>query len=126
MNKPKIHVLIVEDDVVDRMACRRSFAQDTHDYEFVLYEAETARDGLQLARSEKLDCVLLDYNLPDMNGLEYLTELKNGTGEIKVPVIMLTGCRQRRGGGGGHQARCAGLCSQGPKPPIPGAAARGH
>jgi len=91
MNKPKIHVLIVEDDIVDRMACRRSFAQDTHDYEFVLYEAETARDGLQLARSEKLDCVLLDYNLPDMNGLEYLTELKNGFDEIRVPVIMLTG-----------------------------------
>ncbi len=91
MTKPQIHVLIVEDDVVDRMACRRSFAQDIHDYEFVLYEAETARDGLQLVQTQKLDCVLLDYNLPDLNGLEFLAKLKNDQGDIPVPVIMLTG-----------------------------------
>lgn len=91
MSKSQIHVLIVEDDVVDRMACRRSFAQDIHDYEFVLHEAETARDGLQLVKSEKLDCVLLDYNLPDMNGLEFLAEFKNEFGESQLPVIMLTG-----------------------------------
>lgn len=91
MTKPQIYVLIVEDDVVDRMACRRSFAQDTHDYEFVLYEAETALDGLQLVHTQKLDCVLLDYNLPDLNGLEFLTKLSKDQGEIPVPVIMLTG-----------------------------------
>ncbi|ADE13051.1 PAS domain-containing response regulator [Sideroxydans lithotrophicus] len=91
MTKPQIHVLIVEDDVVDRMACRRSFAQDTHDFEFVLVEAETARDGLQLVHTEKLDCVLLDYNLPDLNGLEFLAELKDDLGAIPLPVIMLTG-----------------------------------
>ena len=91
MTKPQIHVLYIEDDVVDRMACRRSFAQDTHDYEFVLYEAETALDGLQLVHTQKLDCVLLDYNLPDLNGLEFLAKLKHDQGEIPVPVIMLTG-----------------------------------
>ncbi len=91
MTKPQIHVLIVEDDVVDRMACRRSFAQDIHDYEFVLHEAETALDGLQLIHTQKLDCVLLDYNLPDLNGLEFLAKLRNDQGEIQVPVIMLTG-----------------------------------
>lgn len=91
MKKSRIRILYVEDDVVDRMACRRWFAQDTFDYEFVLSEAETAQEGLQLARTQPLDCVLLDYNLPDMNGLEFLTELKNDQEEIPVPVIMLTG-----------------------------------
>lgn len=91
MTKPQVHILIIEDDVVDRMACRRSFAQDIHDYEFVLHEAETALDGLQLVRTQKLDCVLLDYNLPDLNGLEFLSKLKDDLGEIPVPVIMLTG-----------------------------------
>jgi CheY-like chemotaxis protein len=91
MTKPQVHILIIEDDVVDRMACRRSFAQDIHDYEFVLHEAETALDGLQLVRTQKLDCVLLDYNLPDLNGLEFLSKLKNDLGEIPLPVIMLTG-----------------------------------
>jgi PAS domain S-box-containing protein len=91
MKKPQINVLIVEDDVVDRMACRRSFAQDTHDCIFVLHEAETARDGLEMMRTQKLDCVLLDYNLPDLNGLEFLTELGADGAEITIPVIMLTG-----------------------------------
>jgi PAS domain S-box-containing protein len=91
MTKPQIRILIVEDDVVDRMACRRSFAQDTHDFEFVLLEAETAGEGLELALTEELDCVLLDYNLPDMNGLEFLTKLRNDQGDVPVPVIMLTG-----------------------------------
>lgn len=39
MNKPQVYVLIVEDDLVDRMACSRALGQNT-DYEFVLYEAE--------------------------------------------------------------------------------------
>ena len=88
--KPQIRVLLVEDDLVDRMACRRALAQDP-DYEFVLSEAETGREGLQLAHAQQPDCVLLDYHLPDLNGLEFLAELRNDLGEIPVPVMMLTG-----------------------------------
>ena len=90
MTKPQIRVLIVEDDLVDRMACRRALAQDPN-CEFVLSEAETGREGLQLAHAQKPDCVLLDYHLPDLNGLEFLAELSNDLGEIPVPVMMLTG-----------------------------------
>jgi PAS domain S-box-containing protein len=90
MSKPQIHILIVEDDIVDRMACRRALAQHT-DFEYVLSEAETAREGLQLAHANKPDCVLLDYHLPDLNGLEFLAELRDDLGEIPVPVMMLTG-----------------------------------
>ncbi|MDO8262717.1 MAG: response regulator [Gallionella sp.] len=90
MTKPQIRVLIVEDDLVDRMACRRALARDP-DYEFVLSEAETGREGLRLAHAQKPDCVLLDYHLPDLNGLEFLAELRNDLGEIPVPVMMLTG-----------------------------------
>jgi len=90
MTKPKIRILIVEDDTVDRMACRRALALDQN-YEFVISEAETGREGLQLAHAQKPDCVLLDYHLPDLNGLEFLAELRNDLGEIPVPVMMLTG-----------------------------------
>jgi signal transduction histidine kinase len=90
MTKPQIRVLLVEDGLVDRMVCRRALAQDP-DYEFVLTEAETGREGLQLAHTQKPDCILLDYHLPDLNGLEFLAELRNDLGEIPVPVMMLTG-----------------------------------
>ncbi len=91
MAKPKIRILIVDDDVVDRMACRRALSRNDLDFEFVMSEAESAHEGLQLAHSSKPDCVLLDYHLPDLNGLEFLAELRNDLGEIPVPVMMLTG-----------------------------------
>jgi PAS domain S-box-containing protein len=90
MTKPLVHVLLVEDDVVDRMACRRALAQVV-DHEFLLSEAETGREGLQLAHTQKPDCILLDYHLPDLNGLEFLAKLTDDEGNISIPVMMLTG-----------------------------------
>lgn len=90
MNKPKIRILVVEDDLVDRMACSRALAKDTSN-QYVLSEAETGQDGIQLARTQKLDCILLDYKLPDMSGLEFLTGLTDESDDIQIPVIMLTG-----------------------------------
>ncbi|MDE2118210.1 MAG: response regulator [Betaproteobacteria bacterium] len=90
MTKPQIRLLLVDDDLVDRMACRRALAQNP-EYEFVLSEAETGREGLRLAHAQKPECVLLDYHLPDLNGLEFLAELRNNQDDVPVPVMMLTG-----------------------------------
>lgn len=88
--RPRIHVLIVEDDVVDRMACRRALKYEAA-CEFVLSEAETGREGLELAKSIQPDCILLDYSLPDLNGLEFLKALAGESGEVGIPVMLLTG-----------------------------------
>lgn len=90
MTKPQIRVLIIDDDIVDRMACQRVLKLNP-DYDFILSEAETGREGLQLVHAERPDCILLDYRLPDLDGLEFLAELRDETGEIPVPVMMLTG-----------------------------------
>ena len=90
MTKPQIRILVIDDDIVDRKACQRVLAQNP-DYEFVLSEAETGQEGLQLAHSEKPDCILLDYRLPDLDGLEFLAERRDEGGEIPIPVMMLTG-----------------------------------
>jgi PAS domain S-box-containing protein len=90
MSKPLIRVLLVEDDAVDRMACRRALARNA-DYEFLLSEAESGQEGLQLAHEQQPDCVLLDYHLPDLNGLEFLAALTDETGGVSIPVMMLTG-----------------------------------
>lgn len=89
-NKPTIRLLLVDDDQFDRMACKRALTQ-TQDCDFVLFEAETANQGLKLARSEAIDCVLLDYHLPDLTGVEFLSELAEESGELPMPVVMLTG-----------------------------------
>ena len=88
--KLSIRLLLVDDDQFDRLACKRALKQN-QDCEFVFYEAETASQGLQLARNEEIDCVLLDYHLPDMSGVEFLSELAEESGELPMPVVMLTG-----------------------------------
>jgi len=90
MNRPQIRVLIVEDDIVDRLACRRAISRNT-ECDFTVLEAETAWQGLDMAAREEPDCILLDYNLPDLNGLEFLSELAGDADEVKTPVMLLTG-----------------------------------
>ncbi|MES2116569.1 MAG: response regulator [Pseudomonadota bacterium] len=90
MSKPRIRVLIVEDDVVDRMACRRAFAADA-DSNFELIEADSGQQGLLQARTAAPDCILLDYHLPDVTGLEFLARLSVDGGGSAIPVMMLTG-----------------------------------
>ncbi|WP_340121086.1 hybrid sensor histidine kinase/response regulator [Methylobacter svalbardensis] len=90
LNKASIRLLLVEDDQVDRLACKRALAQHP-DCDFVIFEAETGDQGLKLARTQQIDCILLDYHLPDLNGLEFLAELTEETGELPMPVVMLTG-----------------------------------
>jgi len=89
-NKPCIRLLLVDDDQFDRMACKRALTQN-QDCDFVFYETETASQGLELARNEDVDCVLLDYHLPDLTGVEFLAELAEDSGELPMPVVMLTG-----------------------------------
>jgi len=90
MTKPQVHVLIVEDDMVDRMACRRALTQ-REECEFVISEAESGEEGLQIINSRRADCILLDYQLPDLDGMGFLEELGGEAGQIRFPVIMLTG-----------------------------------
>jgi signal transduction histidine kinase len=69
---------------------RRILKQEkAHEYHII--RASFAEEGLALCRSGRPDCVLVDYCLPDLDGLEFLTALAGDNGTIPVPVIMLTG-----------------------------------
>lgn len=84
-------ILLIDDDQVDRLACRRAFARQAGAFDFV--EADTGAEGVRLARSEPPSCILLDYRLPDMNGLEVLAKLRGPAADESnaPPVVMLTG-----------------------------------
>jgi signal transduction histidine kinase len=80
-------ILIVDDSPEDREVYKRMLAQDReHVYEFL--EADLGEEGLRLAQEERPDCLLLDYKLPDVDGLEFLSRL---TTQKLLPVIVLTG-----------------------------------
>ncbi len=87
MTEAPIRLLIVDDSPEDRELYRRLLAQDReHAWEFL--EAETGEEGLRLAHDRNPDCLLLDYRLPDVDGLEFLSRLQ---AERLIPVIVLTG-----------------------------------
>ena len=91
MTKPLIRVLLVEDDAVDRMACRRALAREPG-LRIFAFRSRIRPGGLQLAHEQKPDCVLLDYHLPDLNGLEFLAALADDRRRYcSIPVMMLTG-----------------------------------
>jgi DNA-binding response OmpR family regulator len=61
------------------------------------YEVITAidgRDGLEMARREKPDLIILDVMLPEMNGYEVCCHLKFDEDYERIPIILLTARRK--------------------------------
>ncbi|MGL4882475.1 MAG: PAS domain S-box protein, partial [Waterburya sp.] len=78
----------VKESEVEREVYRRYLYQETS-YKYNFWEAESGQLALALCSRQLPDCIVLDYLLPDRNGLEFLDELKIGTGEKCPPIIML-------------------------------------
>ena len=107
--EPTINILLVDDDEVDRLTVRRAFKKVN--FPALLTEAENGQAAiakLQELRSNLVtvsetnyaspeiesntnhfDLILLDYRLPDINGLHLITEIK--ALNLRLPIIVLTG-----------------------------------
>lgn len=58
---------------------------------YTVRTAATGTAGLVLARQETPDLIILDINLPDVNGMELLAQFKSDAVLSKVPVLLLSG-----------------------------------
>ena len=84
-----VKLLIIDDEVIDRAYYQRMLRQSANiPYEAV--EAINAKEALDYLQDHEVDCILLDYQLPDMHGVDLLKKIKEISGKF-VPVIMLTG-----------------------------------
>jgi PAS domain S-box-containing protein len=82
-------VLLIEDCAEDREVYSRYLKQNT-DHTYEILEAKTGKAGLEICRKTKLDAILLDYRLPDYEGLEFITAL-HAQSNNHPPVIVVTG-----------------------------------
>lgn len=92
--KCKRSILLVEDDQVDAMTIRRSLQE--LNVTNTLDLAHNGEEALRLLRNPQytLPCIiLLDLNMPRMNGIEFLRVVKHDPQLKRIPVVVLTTSR---------------------------------
>ena len=78
--------LVVDDSRVVRKVARRILEANG----FIVAEAEDGQRALDACRREMPGCVLLDWNMPEMNGMEFLKALRLEYGPEGPPVLFCT------------------------------------
>ncbi|THB67555.1 MAG: response regulator [Desulfovibrio sp.] len=83
----KMKILIVDDARVARQIVKNMLEESGFTD---IIEAENGDKALELLSKEKVDCVLSDWNMPKMNGLELLRKIRATPGMTALPFIMVT------------------------------------
>jgi signal transduction histidine kinase len=93
MSRTHLHILLIEDDAEDCADMRQMLLQ-TGRRRYAFSEARLGAAGVRLVFEPEhgpVDCVLLDYGLPDMDALEVLAALRQGSDMPPCPVVVITG-----------------------------------
>ena len=83
MRKPALVVLVIDDEVQIRRFLRAGFELEA----FTVQEAATGAEGIRAATLKPVDLVIVDLELPDMDGAEIVERLRSWS---KVPIIVLS------------------------------------
>ncbi|MGD1856579.1 MAG: response regulator [Leptolyngbyaceae cyanobacterium] len=89
-----LNYLLIDDDAVDRMAVQRAFKKSN--VVSPLYTTSSSIEALEMLESSpefrpaSRNVILLDLNIPKMNGIEFLERLRQSPDFGKTPVIVLT------------------------------------
>ena len=78
-------ILIIDDDKLIRMLLKKTLLKEG----YTVIETEDGERGLELVRKEHPDLVITDFQMPGIDGLEVLSEIRKL--KINLPVILLTG-----------------------------------
>jgi two-component system, chemotaxis family, chemotaxis protein CheY len=85
----EVRALIVDDSLVMRKIVERSLRQAGLD-SLVVWEAGTGVEALEVLRANRVDLILTDINMPAMDGLELVRQIKAQNLASGVPVVMIT------------------------------------
>jgi two-component system, chemotaxis family, chemotaxis protein CheY len=85
----EIRTLIVDDSSVMRKIVERALRQAGLD-QLVVHEAGSGAEGLDVLKGEQVDLILSDINMPTMDGLEFLRQVRAQNLAPGVPVVMIT------------------------------------
>ncbi|WP_448547673.1 putative bifunctional diguanylate cyclase/phosphodiesterase [Thalassotalea fusca] len=83
-----MRILIIDDNSVDREETKRALLDASVECQFC--EAESVKEGLNLLSNQPFDVVLLDYLMPEQDGIEFLHELNAHPLEAATAIIMVS------------------------------------
>lgn len=90
MSTSLLKILVVDDCREDRYTYRR-FLEQSKDLSYTILETKTGEEGLALTREESPVCILLDYRLSDITGLEFISKFSAYPDANYTAIVMLTG-----------------------------------
>lgn len=85
-------ILIIEDDPLNRELERALFEMAG----YTVFEAGDARKGIAIAKNEQPDVIIMDFQLPGMNGIQAIEVLKNDPKTHNIPCIIVTSTATER------------------------------
>ncbi len=85
-----ISLLLIEDDEIERMKFKK--VCEKNNFQHTISDAENGEKALELLnnRENNFSIILLDLNMPKMNGFEFLKRLKNDSRLKYIPVIIMS------------------------------------
>ena len=84
----KMNILLVDDDQLDREMVVR--ALNRSDLNAQISEAATVDEGLEMYAANSYNMVLLDYQLPQRNGIEMIAEMRSETKDSSIAIVMMS------------------------------------
>jgi two-component system chemotaxis response regulator CheY len=85
----EVRALIVDDSSVMRKIVERALRQAGLD-PLVVYEADGGMEGLEVLKARQVDLIVSDINMPLMDGLEFVRQIRARSLAPGVPVVMIT------------------------------------
>ncbi|MDX1738271.1 MAG: response regulator, partial [Alphaproteobacteria bacterium] len=80
-------VLLIEDDYASQVAIGKIMKANNID----MIAAGSSEEGIQILKEHKIDCIVLDLGLPDIDGFEFLAKANEETGHHVPPVVIYSG-----------------------------------
>ena len=94
--KLELKILLVEDNIIEILKLKRAIENLGMNHEVL--EAENGEIALDSIKQEEInpDIILLDLNMPKMNGLEFLAKVRNDESMRHLPIIILSTSNNNR------------------------------
>lgn len=105
----EVRVLLVDDSRMARRHIRRVL--ENMGFEDIS-EAENGLQGVEMVRDQEFDLIVTDYNMPEMDGKEFIQYVREESGQAGIPIMMVTSVSDESRLAGVQQVGVSAICDK--------------